>query len=65
MKLSDKAKDYASKLHEKHILDCFIKFSARDFEKGYMTALQDFREAIKANPKLIPKQILEHLEKEI
>lgn len=61
MKLRYKAKSYSEEqnvFRENHQ-------TIPAFEKGYMTALQDFREAIKANPKLTAKQILEHLEKEI
>lgn len=73
MKLRDKAENHAieecgafiDEIYPTSVSQTLGDVAIEDFEAGYNTALKDFYEAIKANPKLSAKQILANLKKEI
>lgn len=73
MKLADKAKEYAEiecgehadKIYPTSLSQTILDVAIEDYSQGYRQALEDFKAAIKVNPKLSPQKILEYLEKEI
>lgn len=73
MKLKDKALNYAktecginiNNLYPTSLSHTLGDVTIQDYSEGYNQGIKDLEQAIKANPKLTAKQILENLKKEI
>lgn len=59
MNLENKAKEYATKINTGS-----IEWVAEDFKQGYLSALEDLIDFLKANPKANASQIINFIEGE-